>query len=130
MAGASVACRSALERTAVLTFDDAVRSQRLFVAPLLAELGFSATFFVTHRWMEDRENFMSWEEIAEIANMGFEIGNHSWSHANFSIFQPRQPSLCSTRHATKGRIGLHPSQEAPYFTQRFPKDGGFLASTR
>ncbi len=71
--------------TAVLTFDDAVRSHRDFVAPILADLGFSATFFVTHRWMDDRANFMTWEEIAEIAEMGFEIGNHSWSHANFSI---------------------------------------------
>ena len=35
--------------------------------------------------MEDRENFMSWDEIAEIAGMGFEIGNHSWSHADFSV---------------------------------------------
>ncbi len=69
----------------MLTFDDAVRSHRQFVAPFLAEIGFGATFFVTHRWMDDRENFMSWEEIAEIAGMGFEIGNHSWSHSNFSI---------------------------------------------
>ena len=70
--------------TAVLTFDDAVWSHRDFVAPILADLGFSATFFVTHRWMDDRANFMTWDEIAEIAEMGFEIGNHSWSHADFS----------------------------------------------
>ncbi len=86
LAGAAglAGCGSA-ERLAVLTFDDAVRSHRTFVAPLLADLGFSATFFVTHRWMADRESFMSWEEIAEIAEMGFEIGNHSWSHSNFSV---------------------------------------------
>ncbi len=85
-ASASVlGCRSAPPRTAVLTFDDAVRSHRLFVAPYLAKLGLPATFFVTHRWMDDRENFMSWEEIAEIAEMGFEIGNHSWSHVNFAV---------------------------------------------
>jgi peptidoglycan/xylan/chitin deacetylase (PgdA/CDA1 family) len=71
-------------RTVVLTFDDAVKSHRTFVAPLLKELGFRATFFVTHRWMEDRENFMTWAEIAEIHKMGFEIGNHSWTHGNFS----------------------------------------------
>ncbi len=71
--------------TAVLTFDDAVKSHRHFVAPLLSELGFSATFFVTHRWMDDRENFMTWDEIAEIAEMGFEIGNHSWSHPSFAV---------------------------------------------
>ncbi len=69
----------------VLTFDDAVKSHRHFVAPLLKDLGFRATFFVSHRWMPDTENFMTWREIAEIHEMGFEIGNHSWTHANFSI---------------------------------------------
>ena len=86
LAGAlAVTGQASPKRTAVLTFDDAVRSHRQFVAPLLAEIGFGATFFVTHRWMGDRGNFMSWEEIAEIAGMGFEIGNHSWSHPNFSV---------------------------------------------
>jgi peptidoglycan/xylan/chitin deacetylase (PgdA/CDA1 family) len=41
-------------KVVVLTFDDAVKSHRTFVAPLLKELGFGATFFVTHRWMADR----------------------------------------------------------------------------
>src|SRR5437899_12202066 len=71
-------------KTVVLTFDDAVKSHFTFVAPLLKELGFQATFFVTHRWMDDRKNFMSWTEIVEIHRMGFEIDNHSWTHANFS----------------------------------------------
>lgn len=68
----------------VLTFDDSAKSHRTFVAPLLKELGFGATFFVTHRWMDDKTNFMTWREIAEIQQMGFEIGNHSWTHGDFS----------------------------------------------
>ena len=72
------------DKLVVLTFDDAVKSHRTFVAPLLKELGFGATFFVTQRWMQDRTNFMTWEEIGEIHQMGFEIGNHSWTHADFS----------------------------------------------
>ena len=72
------------DKLVVLTFDDAVKSHRAFVAPLLKELGFGATFFVTHRWMDDKTNFMTWQEIAEIQQMGFEIGNHSWTHADFS----------------------------------------------
>src|SRR5438552_3572271 len=69
----------------VLTFDDAVKSHRTFVAPLLKELGFGATFFVTHKWMDDPTNFMTWSDIAEIYEMGFEIGNHSWTHSDFSM---------------------------------------------
>ena len=68
------------ERVIVLTFDDAVKSHRTFVAPLLKELEFGATFYVTYNWMDDTENFMSWEDIKEIHELGFEIGNHSWTH--------------------------------------------------
>src|SRR6476646_6631588 len=81
----SAAAESVPDRLVVLTFDDAVKSHRTFVAPLLAKLGFGASFFVTHRWMDDRPNFMTWDEIAEIHRMGFEIGNHSWTHDSFSI---------------------------------------------
>src|SRR5215472_12834985 len=41
------------EKIVVLTFDDAVKTQRTFVAPLLKELGFGATFFICHRWMTE-----------------------------------------------------------------------------
>ena len=75
------------DKLVVLSFDDAVKSHRTFVAPLLKELGFGATFFVTHAWMNDTTNFMTWKEIGEIHEMGFEIGNHSWTHSDFS--QPR-----------------------------------------
>src|SRR5713101_8429066 len=71
-------------KTVVLTFDDAVKSHRTFVAPLLKDLNFRATFFVTHLWMDDAANFMTWREIAEIHRLGFEIGNHAWTHGNFS----------------------------------------------
>ena len=74
------------DRIVVLTFDDAVKTQRTFVAPLLKELGFGASFFVCHAWMvSDPEHYLTWQEIAEIHQMGFEIGNHSWTHPAFSM---------------------------------------------
>lgn len=76
---------SKADRIVALSFDDAVKTQRTFVAPLLKDLGFGATFFVCHRWMvDDPEHYLTWQEIAEIHQMGFEIGNHSWTHPGFS----------------------------------------------
>ena len=80
----AAAAKPVPEKTVVLTFDDAVKSHRTTVGPLLKELGFRATFFVTHRWMEDTTHFLSWQDAAELHGMGFEIGNHSWTHADFS----------------------------------------------
>ena len=84
-ASAANSCGGDSSKRVVLTFDDAVKSHRTFVAPLLKDLGFNATFYVTHRWMDDAENFMTWEDIAEIHEMGFEIGNHTWTHSDASI---------------------------------------------
>ncbi len=81
---ASLLSAAAPPKSVVLTFDDAVKSHRTFAGPLLKDLGFHATFFVTHRWMPDQANFMTWADIAELHAMGFEIGNHSWTHADFS----------------------------------------------
>src|SRR5882762_6392399 len=84
-AGAAVGSVQVPDKLVVLTFDDAVKSHHVMVAPLLKDLGFGATFFITHRWMTDSQNFMNWQDIKEIYEMGFEIGNHSWTHDGFSI---------------------------------------------
>jgi len=87
-------CRAAVpDRVVVLTMDDTVKSHRSFAGPLLKELGFRATFFVTHSWMPDSDHFMNWSEIGELHRMGFEIGNHSWTHADFS--SPRNAARLS-----------------------------------
>lgn len=75
------------DKTVVITFDDAKKDHITHVAPLFKELGFNATFFVTEMEPSPRESgfadktrFMTWEEIAELHRMGFEIGNHSLHH--------------------------------------------------
>ena len=82
MAAFLTACNpgGGMEKIVVLTFDDAVQSHRDLVAPLLKEKGFGGTFFISNAWMEDTANFMDWNDVAEIHRMGFEIGNHSWTH--------------------------------------------------
>lgn len=71
-------------KTVVLTMDDSVKSHRAFAGPLLKELGHGATFFISHGFMTDTEYFMGWQDVGELHRMGFEIGNHSWTHPDFS----------------------------------------------
>ena len=75
------------DRLVVLTFDDGNLSDYTLVAPLLQKHGFGATFFVTanmtHQGIpgEDQSR-MTWQQIHELHQVGFEIGNHSTSHPN------------------------------------------------
>lgn len=66
----------------VLTFDDSSASHRTVVAPILKEFGFGATFFITEmETFETNKNaYMTWEQIKELNDMGFEIGNHGYKH--------------------------------------------------
>ncbi len=86
------------ERIIVLTFDDAVKSHLTIVAPLLQKLDFGATFFISYAFMEDSTEFLTWFEVAQLYEMGFEIGNHSWTHPDFS-----HPANAAT---LEGELGL------------------------
>ncbi len=68
----------------VLTFDDAPVSHYLNVAPLLKEHDFKATFFVCEfpPNFSDNSKYMNWEQIRQLDQMGFEIANHTKSHAH------------------------------------------------
>jgi len=69
-------------KTVVLTFDDSVKSHATVVAPLLKELGFHATFFVTEGFdfKTNKEDYMTWQQIRQLHQDGFEIGNHTRDH--------------------------------------------------
>lgn len=88
-----------------VTFDDAFRSVYSLAAPCLRELGVPATIFVptgpveaqqplawegTSHWLDGPWSSeltpMSWSEIRELAEAGWEMGSHTRSH-------PHLPSL-------------------------------------
>ncbi len=74
------------DKLVVLTFDDAPASQFTVVAPLLKEYGFGGTFFVCEFQPNyaDSTLYMNWRQIQELDRMGFEIANHTHTHANVS----------------------------------------------
>ncbi|MGG1556338.1 polysaccharide deacetylase family protein [Paenibacillus ferrarius] len=91
------------DKLVVLTFDDALNNHATYVAPILKKYGFNATFFVCEfpslcldggvpcPGFENKEFYMSWEQIAELNKTGFEIGNHTMHHRFVTI--PREELL-------------------------------------
>ena len=74
------------DKLVVLTFDDAPASHYSVVAPLLKEFGFGATFFVCEfpPNYKDSSLYMNWRQIKALDSMGFEVANHTHTHANVS----------------------------------------------
>ena len=70
------------QKLAVLTFDDSIKSHFTVVRPILKELKFGATFFITEGWdfKTNKEHYMTWEQIKQLHDDGFEIGNHTRDH--------------------------------------------------
>lgn len=74
------------DKLVVLTFDDSAKSHHTFVRPLLKDYGFGATFFITEGFdfRENKKDYMTWEQIKELHDDGFEIGNHTRDHLGIS----------------------------------------------
>ncbi len=69
-------------KSVVLTFDDGYKSFLQYAYPVLKELGFPATLFVYTDYVGSGRSALTWSELKQLADEGFEIGAHSKSHEN------------------------------------------------
>jgi len=67
------------EDGAVITFDDGCETDLTAAAPLLADAGFTATFYVITGHI-GRKGYLSAEQVRELHRGGFEIGCHTMNH--------------------------------------------------
>ena len=124
------------ERTVALTFDDAFRSVYDIAFPILSRLGFPAALFVPTRriggdgpmawpgidhWVggpEERELIpMSWEQVEELADAGWEIGAHTRFHPHLPELEDAAltTELQGSRDDCEQRLGRPcPSLAYPY----------------
>ena len=93
----------------VLTFDDGVKSQYTFAAPILRECGFNATFYITEglNFLTDKTRYLTWEEVRKLHDLGFEIGNHTRQHKSVAN-QSREELLSDIRYIDRqcNRYGI------------------------
>lgn len=77
------------------TFDDAYQDVYLNAFPLLQKFGFTASIFVItgyvgkynqwdYNWGKNREKHLSWDQIKEMADAGFNFGSHTVNHPDLT----------------------------------------------
>lgn len=95
------------EKLVLLTYDDAPYGNTLEIAEALQERGVSAIFFVNGMYMEDEEGF---ETIQKIHEMGFEIANHTHTHAKLDDYseEDQRNEILRTNEIIADAIGSKP----------------------
>lgn len=96
-------------RTVAVTFDDAFASVKNYAAPLLMSLGWPATVFTPTKYVSSGELIdwsglehwkvtahaeemkpMSWNELAELEDAGWEIGSHTCTHPRLTTLGAKE----------------------------------------
>jgi peptidoglycan/xylan/chitin deacetylase (PgdA/CDA1 family) len=83
------------EKKVALTFDDAYQDVYLNAFPVLQKFGFAACIFVItgyvgkynewdYSWGRNRKKHLSWEQIQEMAGVGFDFGSHTVNHPDLT----------------------------------------------
>jgi peptidoglycan/xylan/chitin deacetylase (PgdA/CDA1 family) len=75
----SEAIQSFGEKSVCITFDDGCETDLITAAPVLKELGFGATFYLTVDFL-GKPGYLSHAQVRALSASGFEIGCHSQTH--------------------------------------------------
>lgn len=72
--------RSGSEPTLSLSFDDGHISNYVSALPLLEKYSCKAVFFVIVGRIGQSPDYMSWDQLKELVNLGHAVRAHGWSH--------------------------------------------------
>jgi peptidoglycan/xylan/chitin deacetylase (PgdA/CDA1 family) len=71
------------ERGIVITFDDGCETDLTVAAPILRDLDFGATFYITVGFL-GRPGYMIPRQVRELSQAGFDVASHSMTHPYLS----------------------------------------------
>jgi peptidoglycan/xylan/chitin deacetylase (PgdA/CDA1 family)/lysophospholipase L1-like esterase len=125
------------EKLVVLTFDDGNVSDLTTVAPILKEHGFGATFFITSGWVGGQKR-LTWPQVLQLEELGFEIGCHSVDHPNLlqlSTAKVREQVVqfdraCAEHGIAKSTSFSYPGGHFDRRTLAILKELGYLTARR
>jgi len=111
--------KNAVRHPVIITFDDADESVYLHGYPVLHAYGFTATVFVVSDYVGKPNywdanlggiysNHLSWEQISQLAESGWEIGSHTATHRDLLALSPQEveAELLQSRRRIAARIGV------------------------
>jgi peptidoglycan/xylan/chitin deacetylase (PgdA/CDA1 family) len=115
------------DRTVVITFDDGFADNHAHAWPVLERHGLTATVFVTSgavgatsTWLADlgeaQRPMLTWEQIADLAAAGIEIGAHGHEHLQLDTVSFRRAwrDITASRDALEEAVGPAASFAYPH----------------
>jgi len=130
------------QKIVVITFDDGIENFRTNVCPILKKYGMTATFFIPTAYINDdrqqpRYNglagysafkMLSWQDLREMVDEGFEIGAHTHTHLKIS----QQNRSCAKEEIERPKQILEDKLGTPVrsFAYPFGRSDAFAPWTR
>lgn len=69
--------RKFAHKTVVLTIDDGYKDNYIYAYPILKQYDFPATIFIITNFIDNKKDFMSWDEIRAMSKHGISFGGHT-----------------------------------------------------
>jgi peptidoglycan/xylan/chitin deacetylase (PgdA/CDA1 family) len=95
------------EKPVLITFDDSRVEHSLIAAPVMEKYGFRGTFFIM-TITYNKKNYMTTDQIAQLAKSGHTIGLHSWDHSMVTKYKEAadwQKQVVGPKKKLEGIVG-------------------------
>lgn len=103
----------------IITFDDSYKSIFKYAFPILQKYGFIATIFVISEYVGKKNIWdinlagkidwhLSWDEIRDLKNWGWEIGSHTATHPDLTKLTHNElvKELSSSKYQLEKQLGI------------------------